>query len=116
MDPIRAGRQMDKLRRRREQVFMTLQHIDKEQKQVEQNSDWLDRAAFESRVNLLDRLNGWYITEMEQIDKALERIKKNDYGICLACHGPIEAGRLETAPEAEYCGACQDFRERLAAG
>ena len=56
MDPIRAARQFEKLNKRREQVLMTLGHIEKERKEAEENTDWLDRAAYESRTALLDRL------------------------------------------------------------
>jgi len=113
MDTIRTGKQTDKLRRRREQVAMTLRHIAKEQREVEQNTDWLDQAAYESRVKLLDRLSEWYVTEADQIDRALERIKKNYYGICMGCRHPIESERLESYPEAEFCSACQEAREGL---
>ncbi len=113
MDEIRTGRHFDRLRKRREQVIMTLRHLEKEKKQVEQNTDWLDQAAYESRVSLLDRLSEWYTTEIDQIDKTLSRIKDNKFGLCAACHEPVEAGRLEVSPEAEFCGACQAMREEL---
>ena len=113
MDEIRVGRHVDQLRKRREQVVMTLQHIDREQEQVEHNTDWLDQAAYESRVNLLDRLNDWYRQEMHQIDKALHRIQKQQYGSCLACHAPIDVERLESVPVAEFCSSCQEVREHL---
>jgi DnaK suppressor protein len=116
MDEITAGRHFDKLTKRREQVVMTLQHIAHERRQVEQNTDWLDQAAYKSRVNLLDRLTGWYRTEMDDIDKALLRIASNKYGLCVACHALIEAQRLETVPEAEFCAACEAMREGLEAG
>ena len=85
IDEIRAGRHFDQLRKRREQILMTLQHIGKEQEEVEHNTDWIDQAAYQSRVNLLDRLNGWYRDEMQQIDKALDRIQRQQYGSCLNC-------------------------------
>ena len=113
MDEIRVGRHVDQLRKRREQIVMTLQHIGREQEQVEHNTDWLDQAAYESRVNLLDRLNDWYIEEMHQIDKALLRIGKNQYGLCLGCHHSIGVERLESVPVAEFCSACQEARDGL---
>jgi len=116
MDEIKAGQHFDKLRKRREQVVMTLQHIAYEQRQVEQNTDWLDQAAYESRVNLLDRLTGWYRTEMSNIDRALLRIASNTYGLCVACHALIEAQRLETVPDAECCAACEAMRQGLETG
>jgi RNA polymerase-binding transcription factor DksA len=113
MNEIILGSHLDKLIRRRGQIVMTLRHLADEQKQVEQNTDWLDQAAYESRVNLLDRLSDWYATEIGQIDKAIERIENNRYGFCVACHQAIEETRLETAPEAEFCGVCEELRDGL---
>jgi len=104
---------IDRLTKRREHLVMTLRHLDREYEQVEQNTDWLDQAAYENRTALLDRLNGWYLVELKQIDKALERIKKQDYGSCAACHEAIDPKRLEATPEAEYCSSCEEFRESL---
>lgn len=113
MNELRIGRQLDKLTKRRSQIVMTLRHLANEQKQVEQNTDWLDRAAYENRVNLLDRLNHWYATEIRQVDQAIERIESHSYGFCGACHKAIDEGRLEAAPEAEFCSACQELRDEL---
>lgn len=113
MNEIVTGSHLDKLIRRRGEIVMTLRHLENEQRQVEQNTDWLDQAAYKSRVNLLDGLSDWYATEIGQIDKAIERIESNRYGVCAACHEAIEAALLETAPEAEFCGACQELRDGL---
>ena len=116
MDPIRTGKHLERLQKRRDQVALTLGYIGKEQKEAEQNTDWLDQAAYKSRIALLDRLNEWYIDEMEEIDKAIDRVQKSTYGLCLACHNAIEAHRLDLFPEAQFCFDCQAFRERLKAG
>lgn len=113
MDPIKTGRHVDQLRRRREQIAMTLSHLGREQAEVERNTDWLDQAAYQSRVHLLSRLTDWYVTEINQIDKALKRAERRDYGLCAACHRPIEERRLDAAPESEFCGPCQSMREGL---
>ena len=113
INDINSSRHLDKLRKRRDQANMTLEHITKEQRQAEQNSDWLDQAAYESRMELLDRLIHWYVTEIEQIDKAVDRIGKNQFGQCAACHRPIELEQLEISPEAEFCSLCQDMREKF---
>jgi RNA polymerase-binding protein DksA len=113
MDTIRTGRLFDQLKKRCAQVAMTLQYIEKERNEAEENSDGLDRAAHESRIELFDRLSEWYIHEIDEIDKALDRINKNTYGFCLACHNPIEALRLDYFPEAGFCIACQETRDGL---
>lgn len=107
MDMIRAVRHVDQLRKRREQIAMTLRHLGKERAEVERNTEWVSQAAYEKRARLLSRVRSWYVTEIEQIDKALKRVKKRNYGVCLACDGLIEERRLEVAPESEFCNACQ---------
>ena len=84
--------------------------------EVEENTEWVDRAAYESRANLLDGLITLYRNEMEQIEKAHSRVEERSYGLCLACHEPIEAHRLEVYPAAQFCFDCQDYRERLKNG
>ncbi len=56
---------------------MALQHLGKEPDHFEQNPDWLDQAGYENRVNILDHLKEWYLTEIAHIDKALDRIQRN---------------------------------------
>jgi RNA polymerase-binding transcription factor DksA len=97
-------------------VVRTLQHIENERNEAEQNTDWLDQVAYESRVALLDRLSAWYTDEVQEIDKAIDRVQMNTYGLCRACHNAIEAHRLDLFPEAQFCFDCQDYRERLRTG
>ncbi len=40
--------------------------------------------------------------KLEKVEAALKRIEKGTYGICLKSKQPIEQGRLELIPEAEY--------------
>jgi len=107
---------LERLTKRKEHLLMTLRYLDRQYEQVEQNTEWLDQAAHENRTALLDRLNEWYVAEVRQIDRALERIKTHVYGACLACHEPIDAKRLAAAPEAEYCRPCEELREGLHEG
>ncbi|HEX6801623.1 MAG TPA: hypothetical protein VF130_04035, partial [Candidatus Binatia bacterium] len=90
MDVSQTEKDFDRLTKRRDHLMMTLRHLDREYEQVEQNTDWLDQAAYENRTALLDRLSEWNLAEVKQIDSALERIKSHNYGICLACHDSID--------------------------
>ena len=106
----------DKLRLRSIEVDRTIKHLEKERQDVEEHTEWMDRAAYESRVNLLEGLISLYRNEMDQIYKAHSRVEERSYGLCLACHEPIEADRLEIYPAAQFCFDCQDYRERLGRG
>jgi RNA polymerase-binding transcription factor DksA len=46
--------------------------------------------------------------ELSEIEPALARLAQGSYGICAACHEPIEPDRLEAVPATRYCKACQD--------
>ena len=103
----------DRLRQRRKSIETTLQHLQEERRQVEENTQWMDRLAYQNRLSLLDRLTRWYHEEMGQIDQALGAYPNIVYGICAACHEPIEADRLECDPHAEFCAECEEYRETL---
>jgi DnaK suppressor protein len=116
MDAIKDITYSDKLRLRWIEVEGTIRHLEKERREVEENTEWIDRAAYESRVSLLDGLTTLYRDEMQQIEKAHSRVEERSYGLCLACHEPIEADRLEIYPAAQFCFDCQDYHERLRTG
>jgi len=105
----------DKLLRRKREIFTSLRRLDKENAEVsgEKQLDWIDQAANESEIRLLDQLSEGYYHELERIDVALQRILTGGYGTCVACHKPILQGRLETFPEASFCSGCKESREAL---
>lgn len=113
MNAIKNEAYYNKLKNRRGEIIRTLEHVQKEQRTVDENKEWIDRAAYESRCQLLDSLADWYVHETTRIDGALTRITEGRYGVCLGCHEPIEPHRLETAPDAAFCADCQKIREEL---
>ncbi len=50
--------------------------------------------------------------ELDQIEKALNRIEDGNYGKCLKCGKSIEEKRLEVNPSAIYCSECQKKIEK----
>src|ERR1043166_5676572 len=110
MDMIRVAKHMDQLTKRREKVATTLRHIRKEQAEIADETDWLDTAAYRSRMDLFDRLNAWYSGEMAAIDDAFGRIERNTYGTCLGCHGPVNLigsiafPKPHSVPPVSQCG------------
>ena len=100
------------LKQRRVEIMMTREHLQKEQRVVDENQEWINQAARQSRVDLLADLDDWYVEEMAQIDAALCRLANGKYGICLACDAPIERQRLDTMPAAAFCAPCEKIREQ----
>lgn len=115
METLKMARYSDLLKKRRAELMTTTQHLERERRIVDDSRDWLDRAAYESRIGLLDRLESWYLDEIARIDLALIRITEDKFGICLGCHQRIDPARLNIAPEAAFCAGCQDLREKVAA-
>ena len=65
----------------------------------------------ELEVAMLDRES----REAAQIDAALERLARDEYGVCRSCGRVIGLGRLKALPFAQCCTACQagvEARER----
>ncbi|MDD5153650.1 MAG: TraR/DksA family transcriptional regulator [Desulfovibrionales bacterium] len=51
--------------------------------------------------------------ELEEIEEALGRIERGEYGRCTDCGGPISVKRLEIMPETPRCARCQARREKI---
>ena len=47
------------------------------------------------------------LTAIDEIDRALEKIKNGTYGICERCGEPIMRARLKALPYAALCVACK---------
>ena len=51
-----------------------------------------------------------------EINEALRRIARGEYGICESCENPIFRPRLEAMPTARLCLSCKEKEERAARG
>jgi DnaK suppressor protein len=67
--------------------------------------DHVDAAQEEATAIPLDSLNGSEQAMVAEIDAALQRIDRGEYGICEGCDQPIEERRLEAVPWARRCFA-----------
>jgi DnaK suppressor protein len=52
---------------------------------------------------------------LKQVDDALEKIRRETYGLCEGCGEAIAERRLEALPFAKLCIACQEEEERAKA-
>ncbi|HSK30595.1 MAG TPA: TraR/DksA C4-type zinc finger protein [Candidatus Limnocylindria bacterium] len=102
----------ENLRRRRQEIDLTLRHLENERRQVEANTEWANRAAYQSRVRLLDRLTRWYRDEINHLEAAIGQARKAGSARCAACHEAIDPTRLATSPDTELCADCEAARKR----
>ena len=59
-------------------------------------------------VGVVDSLN----VSMERVDRALEKLAEDTYGICDVCGSEIPAARLEAMPESAVCVKCAGAASR----
>src|SRR5271166_74274 len=70
-------------------------------------------AAFESGSDeMASQLAELDSRELDQIDRALLRLKQGTYGACEACQNKIPVGRLNALPYSTLCIDCQREMEK----
>ena len=69
-----------------------------------------DSASKDMAVATLERERG----TLAQIEAALSRIKKGQYGICASCEEPIPDARLKALPWARVCVRCAERASQAA--
>lgn len=74
--------------------------------------DDADIASDTIDVTLFNSLGEQDQNNLTLIERALDRIRNNTYGICLGCGKPIPEARLEFIPFAALCVECQEKEER----
>jgi len=47
-----------------------------------------------------------------EVDQALRRLYRNEFGICAACGKDIGKARLEAIPHVTLCVSCQEKQEK----
>jgi len=50
--------------------------------------------------------------ELREIEEALARIERGEYGLCVDCGSAVPYVRLSAVPEAARCMRCETERER----
>ena len=73
--------------------------------------DSLDIASSARDREITFMLKSRELDELRAIEDAIERIDRDDYGICASCEDPIEIKRLEAIPWARFCRSCQEEME-----
>ncbi len=71
-----------------------------------QDPDWEDLAAERESDEVLEAegLTGQH--DLRQIEAALHRIERDDYGTCVKCGVAIAEQRLDILPATPFCSAC----------
>ncbi|MFH0898982.1 MAG: TraR/DksA family transcriptional regulator [bacterium] len=67
-----------------------------------------DEALSLSMDKLKSSLEQSEIDELRNIEGALKRIEKGEFGYCIDCEAPISEKRLQNSPYAARCIVCQE--------
>ena len=69
-----------------------------------------ETAEFENRMALEKRV----LDQLAEVDKALDKFEKGNYGICEGCGKAIDPDRLEALPQATLCMSCKAAQSKNA--
>jgi DnaK suppressor protein len=75
--------------------------------------DEMDLASSEGMQSFTYRLRGREKVFLEKINKALQKIDDESFGICEECGEKIAVKRLEARPETNLCIRCKENEERM---
>ena len=78
----------------------------------EGTQDLADKASSAYTKEFLYSLSNTDREVLQQVDEALHRIAKGEYGVCIECGDEIEKKRLEAVPYASHCLSCQGKIEK----
>ena len=98
---------------KKEEIGAKLSEAYNESREVESGiaQDIADKAESSYTKEFLLSLSDAERKQLFLIDEALNRIEKNEYGICQMCQKNISKKRLNAVPWAPHCIECQEKAE-----
>ncbi len=72
------------------------------------HKDTEEQAVELENVQVLDALGNETQAELSKISKAIDRLQRDEYGICVSCLQPIAEARLEASMYADMCVRCAE--------
>lgn len=102
----------DVLENKRDVILKMVTH--NEQNLSKDVGDEADVASQTFERELLFEMEDSERVILDDIEAALRKIEKGDFGLCESCHKSISAPRLKAMPWARNCIACQSRSERPA--
>lgn len=79
---------------------------------IDSHGDEADEIQANLLVYLNDQMSSRYKNSIEKINRALDKIEKNEYGYCESCDEEIFEKRLEFNPYFTNCISCAEKKER----
>lgn len=104
----------EKITGERDRILKNFSDEDREKYFVktEDRPDEVDQASTEYERAQMLRFRNRDLFYVKKLQKALEKINSEDYGVCEDCGATIKFERLLARPTAELCISCKDEAER----
>jgi DnaK suppressor protein len=98
---------------RRNEIVQRLSEFQNESKEVETDiaQDVADKAESSYTKEFLLSLSDAEREQLFQIDAALKRIERKEFGSCQMCQKEINKKRMNALPWTPYCIECQEKSE-----
>ena len=99
---------------RREEILKKAKQTLNEDMALDANDlpDEMDLASSEYLQSFTFRLRGREKGLLDKIERALQKIEENNFGLCEECEEEITIKRLEARPETTLCIRCKEDQER----
>lgn len=78
--------------------------------------DSSDHAAADFTTEMFGALLERQAGTLEEVERALNKLDKGEFGICESCEKAIPSKRLKALPWARYCLVCQEKSDRMGGG
>jgi DnaK suppressor protein len=97
--------ELNALNRQVDEHYQWLLNVDRTLSGKEQNSEDASQNSDDDDVEV--ELSNIDREELSAISRALERLERGDYGLCVDCGREIPFARLEVEPQTSHCLLCE---------
>jgi DnaK suppressor protein len=114
MERKRADIYRKRLVQKQEELLRLVSKTDQDGREADEEGtqDLADKAANAYTKEFLFHQSNDNRQTLALVSEALERIKNESYGICVACDQEVEVKRLDAVPWARHCIECQEKQDR----
>jgi DnaK suppressor protein len=116
----------DRLMTERQRILKEMGHLESTVLKVNQRDSSGDLSGYsfhmaDAGTDAIEREKAFMFASAEgrallEINEALRRLYRGEYGLCESCGKPIARARLEAMPHARLCLSCKELEERASRG
>jgi len=116
----------ERLLSERQRILREMGHLENTVLKINQRDSSGDLSGYsfhmaDSGTDAMEREKAFLFASSEgrallEINEALRRLYRGEYGICESCGNPIARARLEAIPQARLCVPCKEKEERAQRG